>query len=485
MSPALELRPILYVVGLLQLVLASSMTLPALADLAVGHSDWQSFAVSAAATGYIGGHLVIANRGEIKAFSRAQAFLLTFASWLSISIFGALPFLFLGQQITYADAFFESVSGLTTTGSTILIGLDAMPAGILLWRGILQWLGGIGIIAMALAVLPFLQVGGMQLFRLESSDRSEKFVPRAAQLARGIVIAYLGLTIACMAAYSAAGMAPFDALIHAMTTLSTGGYSNFDASIGHYRRPSIEWVGVVFMILGSLPFVLYVRALRGDRRALWRDQQVQGFLLLLLAVIAGLSLWLWAKGHFPILESIRVVAFNVVSIITTTGYVSTDYEGWVQGTEMIFLLLTAIGGCTGSTAGAIKVFRIQIMRQAIGRSMIRLIYPHAVLPITYDGRNVTNEVVVSVASYMFVFVATVGLLTLAIAALGLDFLTSLSAAATAVCNVGPGLGKIVGPAGNFAALPDAAKWLLSLGMLLGRLEFFTLLVLVLPRFWRG
>ena len=485
MSGTSQFRPILLIVGQLLVVLALSMTLPAVSDLAAANPDWEVFGFSAGVTAYVGILLILANRGEVIALSREQAFLLTFASWLAVSGFGALPFLFVGEGLTYTDAFFESVSGLTTTGSTVLTGLDTMPPGILIWRGLLQWLGGIGIIAMAIAVFPYLRVGGMQLFRLESSDRSEKLLPRAAQLARGIFAVYLGLSLACAAAYWAAGMSPFDALVHAMTTLSTGGFSNFDASIGHFRQPVVEWIGVVFMILASLPFVLYVRALRSNPRVLWRDQQVRGFVLMLVVAITGLSLWLWVKGHFPLLESLRIVTFNVVSIVTTTGYVSSDYENWIQGTEMIFLLLTLVGGCTGSTAGAIKVFRLQIMRRAIKRNLIRLFYPNAVLPISFDGRQVTDDVVVSVASFMVVFVATVVALTLAITGLGLDFLTSLSAAATSVCNVGPGLGRIIGPTGNFSALPDAVKWLLALGMLLGRLEFFTLLVLILPRFWRG
>jgi trk system potassium uptake protein TrkH len=485
MSGALQFRPILFILGQLLLVLAAAMILPALADLFAHNPDWEVFAFSAGITGYVGLLMVLGNRGGSMSLNREQAFMLTLGGWVAMSGFGAVPFLFIGDGLSYTDAFFESVSGLTTTGSTVLTGLDIMPPGILLWRGLLQWLGGLGIIAMAIAVLPYLRVGGMQLFRMESSDRSEKFLPRANELARGIAFVYLGLSGICMAAYWAAGMRPFDALVHAMTTISTGGYANFDASFGHFGRPVIEWIAVVFMILGGLPFVLYVRALRGDGRALWHDQQVRGFLLMLAFVIAGTSLWLWSTGDLPIWEALRLVAFNVVSIVTTTGYASTNYETWNQGMPVLFLLLTFIGGCTGSTSGGIKAFRIQIMRLMIERNIIRLIYPHAVVPLRFDGRKVSDDVVVSVAAFLFVMVSTVAALTLALGAFGLDFLTSLSAAATAVCNVGPGLGEIVGPAGNFSTLPDAAKWLLTLGMLLGRLEFFTLLVMILPRFWRN
>jgi trk system potassium uptake protein TrkH len=485
MIGALQFRPILFILGQLLVVLAASMVLPAFADLFAHNPDWEVFAFSAGMTGYIGLLMILGNRGGNMILNREQAFLLTAGGWIAMCGFGAVPFLFIGDGLSYTDAFFESVSGLTTTGSTILTGLDIMPPGILLWRGLLQWLGGLGIIAMAIAVLPYLRVGGMQLFRMESSDRSEKFLPRANELARSIALVYLGLSCLCTLAYWAAGMQPFDALVHSMSTISTGGYANFDASFGHFGRPVIEWVGVVFMILGSLPFVLYVRALRGDRRALWHDQQVRGFLLTLAFVIAGTSLWLSNTGNLPIWESLRLVAFNVVSIVTTTGYASTNYETWSQGTQIMFLLLTFMGGCTGSTAGAIKVFRIQIMRLMIERNIVKLMYPNAVVPLRFDGRPVSDDVVISVASFMFVMISTVAVLTLALSAFGLDYLTSLSAAATAVCNVGPGLGEIVGPAGNFSTLPDAAKWLLTLGMLLGRLEYFTLLVLILPRFWRA
>lgn len=478
-------RPILYVVGLLLCGLAAAMLVPAAADAALANPDWRVFLASASATGFFGMLLVLTNRGrKALVLDVRQAFLLTTAAWSAMGAFSALPFLFLGQGLDYTDAFFEAVSGLTTTGSTVLVGLDGMPPGILLWRAILQWIGGIGIIVMAIIVLPFLRVGGMQLFRSESSERSEKVVARPYELVSYIALIYLGLTAACFFAYWAAGMSAFDALCHAMTTLATGGFSTHDASFTAFGQPAIQWLAVLFMLLGSLPFVAYIRTLQRRQMPIWRDSQVRGFLAFVASASLAVTAWLaWTTG-IPAVEALRLAIFNVTSIVTTTGYASADYMEWAGLAVGIFLFLTVVGGCTGSTAGGIKFFRHQVL-WVVTRSHLRfLIRPHVVSVATYQGRALPDDIAPSVLAFIFVFLASVAVVALGLSGFGLDLVTSLSGAATAVSNVGPGLGPIIGPAGNFGTLPDGAKWLLAGAMLLGRLELFTVLVLFQREFWR-
>jgi trk system potassium uptake protein TrkH len=376
------------------------------------------------------------------------------------------------------------MSGLTTTGSTVLVGLDSMPPSILLWRALLQWLGGVGIIVMAMAILPLLRTGGMQLFHAESSDRYEKPFPRATQLVSAIILAYVVLSLLCMVAYWMAGMTPFDAMTHMMSTVATGGYSTHDASFAYFESSLIEWLGVLFMLSGALPFVLYVRAFRGDLALLW-DRQVRVFLATVAIASLVLALWLAIDKSLPVLDAIRLTAFNVASIVTTTGFASTDYNYWGGLVVGVMFYLTFVGGCTGSTAGAIKIFRFRVMAIVLNDHLMQRFYPHGVGRRSYDGQPLDEDVVEGVLAFAVVYAASVGVIALGLGALELDWVTSLSGAATAVGNVGPGLGPIIGPAGNFSTLPDSAKWLLSFGMMLGRLELFTVLVLLMPRFWRG
>lgn len=478
------LAAVLFSVGVLLGILATAMLVPAAVDYLDGHPDGTAFLVSAALTGFTGVLLVLGNRRRALRLTRRNAFVLTTVSWLATGAFGALPFMVSTLQLSFADAFFETVSGLTTTGSTILTGLDLLPSGILLWRGLLQWLGGIGIIVMAVSILPFLQVGGMHLIQTEFSDRSEKVMPRPAQFGRALVSVYVFLSACCALLYWNGGMSGFDAIVHAMTTISTGGYSNYDASLGHFPQPLVQATAIVFMILGSLPFVMYVRMLRGDFYHLWSAGQARAFILLLLTVIAFLTLWLWIKGGIPPHKALVLVSFQVVSIVSTTGYVTADYEQWVQGTEAIFLFLTIIGGCMGSTAGGLKVLRFQIMFAAIRYHLRQLIFPRMALSFSYAARTGDANIISNVFTFFAVFLASYAGLAIALSLFGLDIVTSLSASATALCNVGPGLGAIIGPAGNFATLPDGAKWLLSLGMLMGRLELFTVFAFLVPLFWR-
>jgi trk system potassium uptake protein TrkH len=479
-----DIRPILFILGVVLAPFGVAMVFPALADLSVGNKDWQVFAAAGALTVFAGGVLMLANRGPIGELGLRQAFLLTTISWLTVALFGALPLLLSNLGLDYTDAFFESMSGLTTTGSTVLTGLDELPPGILFWRALLQWIGGVGIIVMGIAILPFLQVGGMQLFRAESSDRSDKPLPRIRQVADGIAVAYLFLTLACTLLYWFGGMTSFEALAHAMTTVSTGGYSTSDGSIGHFDSALIDWTAIVFMLAGAIPFFLYVRTFYSDPLAIVRNSQVRAFLGFLAALIVALTAWVYAAQSIPLADALRQVTFNVVSIVTTTGYATTDYSLWGSTAVVIFLAITVIGGCTGSTAGGIKIMRFEIIVLSARMQTKRLIHPHRIAALSYNNAPISGELQVSVAAFSVLFFVSIVLGTAALCALGLDFLTSLSAAATAVANVGPGLGEIVGPAGNFASLPDAAKWLLAIGMLLGRLELFTILVLFHPGFWR-
>ncbi|MBP2299827.1 TrkH family potassium uptake protein [Azospirillum picis] len=484
-----NLRPILFIVAIVLLALAATMLIPAGVDYAYGNPDSGIFLSSAAFTGVCGATLALATRCHLTGgLTLRQAFLLTPLTWTTTAAFAALPFQF-GHfpelSLNYANAYFETMSGLTTTGSTVLVGLDLTTEGILLWRALLQWLGGIGIIGVAIAVLPALRVGGMQLFRTESSDRSEKVLPRAQQIAKAIVAVYIGLTAVCGLSYWAAGMTPFEAIVHALTSLSTGGFSTSDHSIGSFDNPALHWLVTLFMLLGSLPFVLYVRTLTGQRDALWRDNQVRSYLGFLAAVILPLSVWLAASNHFDYLDALRMAAFNVVSVVTTTGYAYTDYSQWGNLAVGVFFGLTFIGGCTGSTTGGIKIFRFEVLVIVLRTHFRHLIYPRGVFPRRYGARRIDDDVLGSVIVFFALFFTAYSLLTIALMALGLDFITSASAAVAALANVGPGLGDTIGPAGTYAAVPDSAKWLLSLAMLMGRLELFTVLVLFMPQFWRG
>ena len=482
---ALDPRYISRVIGGMLLGLATFMLVPMAADFTVGSDDWRSFIISALITGFFGLMLVLISQwGEAKPISRREGFLLTTASWLFMSVFAAIPFLFLGEGMSPVDAWFEAVSGLTTTGSTVITGLDTLPPGILLWRSIIQWIGGIGIIVMAIIMLPFLRVGGMQLFQTESSDRSGKIVPRAGQLVGYIGLTYGGLTLICLVAYIVAGMSLFDAANHAMTTVATGGFSTHDLSFNSFPQRAIHWVAIGFMILASLPVALYIRLLWGGVWSFWRNGQVRGFLTVAAGFSLVLGLWHAHAQHLALDMSYEEVVFDVVSILSTTGFVLGDYAAWGSPAIGIFFILTFLGGCTGSTAGGIKMFRLQIMWLSARAYIANLISPRRVSSMLYDGRLVGDDVPAAILAFIAALLSVLAILTLALSALGLDLLTSLTGAATAIANVGPGLGSIIGPSGHFGALPDSAKLLLACAMLLGRLEFFTVLVLLDPSFWR-
>jgi len=479
------LQPIAFVVGILLIVLAAAMFVPAVLDWAMLDEDWQAFVAAGSVTLFVGVGLTLANRAARFSLTIRQTFVLTTVSWATITAFAALPFVLSDLGLDYADAYFEAMSGVTTTGSTILVGLDDAPPGILLWRALLQWLGGIGIIVMAIAVLPLLGVGGMQLFRTESSEKTEKVLPRAAQLSLSIALIYGALTLIWALLLWMAGMTGFEAVCHAMTTIATGGYSTSDGSIGHFQSAPVEIIVTFGMLAGGIPFVLYLRTLQGRPGALLGDSQVQWFVGVCLFATVVLTILQSVTLDTEMLTALRHAAFNGVSIITGTGYSSTDYGGWGAAAIMVIFFLKFIGGCTGSTTGSIKLFRYQVLFQVVRVQMGHLLRPHAVLVPHFNEKPIPEAVAGSVLGFLFLFIASVAVVAVLLSLFGLDFLTSLSGAATAIANVGPGLGPVIGPSGSFAPLPDGAKWLLSAAMLLGRLELFTVLVLFLPSFWRG
>lgn len=481
-----DFRPILFTIGSLMLMLALAMLLPAAVEALQHTAAWRSFLVSATITGGGGGALVLAYRPSKRpTLTPRGGFLLVTLAWTVLCAFATLPLMLSATQLSFTDAFFEAMSGLTTTGSTVIVGLADQPKGLLLWRAMLNWIGGAGIIVVAVALLPMLQVGGMQLFRMESSDKSEKVRPRVSQVSGIIISVYVTLTAICAVALVVAGMSAFDAVCHAMATIATGGFSTEDASIAFYRSPAIEWIVTIFMALGGCTFVLLARAAQGDIRALVDDSQTRWYFLYMAGFIAVIVLWQVAMNDRPLVDALRSTTFNVVSVATTTGFASEDYTLWGSLPIAAFMALFFIGGCTGSTSGGMKVFRFCVLG-AVALWQIRLlVHPHRMRPPTYNGKPVSEDVVRSVMSFFVFYIFCFAILSMAVSALGVDLVTSLSGVAQAMGNVGPGLGPIIGPAGNFLPLPDGAKWLLSLAMLLGRLELLTVLVLLSPVFWRG
>ncbi|MCC1494075.1 TrkH family potassium uptake protein [Cognatishimia sp. F0-27] len=480
-----DIRPVAYVIGLLVACLGATMLLPMLVDLAEGRGQWPVFLESAIITMFCGGLIALACSNAVQeGLTIQQTFLLTTGVWVALPIFGALPFVLGATEASYTDAFFEAMSGLTTTGSTVFSGLEDLPKGLLLWRGLLQWLGGIGIIVVAMVFLPELRVGGMQIFKTESFDTFGKILPRATQISSSISTIYVSLTLACAGAYILAGMNTFDATVHAMTTLATGGFANYDASFGAFG-PAVEYVAVVFMILAALPFVRYVQlSATRELRAVFDDRQIRGFLLTALVLVLFMLLWRVVSADVALEPALRRVLFNMVSILTGTGYASEDYSGWGPFAVLAFFFVGLIGGCAGSTSCSVKVFRYQLLFASIKVQLKRIRSPHGVFIPRYDGRPIDDLLLSSVISFFVVFVVSLGVLSVALSLTGLDFITSVSGAATAIANIGPGLGPEIGPSGNFAGLNDTAKWIMSFAMLAGRLELLAVLALFTPRFWR-
>ncbi|WP_342078716.1 TrkH family potassium uptake protein [Yoonia sp. SS1-5] len=480
----LDLRPVGYVIGLLVAALGITMFAPMVADLMAENGHWFVFFESAVITILIGGLMAIACANGVSAgLSLRQTFLLTSLVWLMLPFFGAIPFVLGATESTLTDAFFEAMSGLTTTGATAISGLEALPDGLKLWRGILQWLGGVGIIVVAMVFLPELRVGGMQIFRSEAFDTMGKILPRAGEIASNISVIYVSLTIACMLSYSALGMSSFDAITHAMTTVSTGGMANYDSSFGAFG-PGVHYAAVVFMILAALPFVRYVQFLAGTAQPLLRDSQIRVFFLVIGFCVLLIASWLWGRDGAVTEQAFRRTLFNVTSIITGTGYANADYMAWGTFPVVMFFFIGLVGGCAGSTACSVKIFRYQLLFASI-KSQIRQIHsPHGLFTPRYEGRPIGDDVLNSVVAFFVAFVLSLGGVAVLLSLTGLDFITSISGAASALANIGPGLGLEIGPAGNYANINDTAKWILALAMLVGRLEIMVVITILSVKFWR-
>jgi len=477
-------KTVFFIIGTLLIILGFFMLVPYGVQIFYKENS-HSFLSSAFITILIGAMFVLANLQEQYQLNLKQTFLFSTFTWIAVAIFGSIPFVLSNLDFSFSDSFFESMSGITTTGSTVITNLDNTPKSILLWRAIMQWLGGVGIIVMAITVLPLLKVGGMQLFKIESSDKPEKILPRASQVAFIIIFTYLILTLFCAFFYRILGMNLFDSIAHAMTTIATGGFSTHNDSIGYFKNSNIEIIATIFIILGSIPFISYLKFIKGNKKIFFQDIQIKGLVYLFIFSSFIMFLYLLFNDSSNLLaEKIRIASFNVVSILSGTGYVTNDFSLWGKFPLIFFLFLMFIGGCAGSTACGIKIFRFQLLFLFINNQIKKIIYPNSVFILKYNNQKITdsymNSVVIFIFAYLFIFILIAMLLSIT----GLDFLSSISGAATSISNVGPGLGEVIGPNGNFKSVPEVSKWILSFGMLLGRLELFAVLILFFPSFWR-
>ncbi len=480
----IDFRPIGYVLGILVGILGITMLIPMGFDMASGSDHWEVFLYSSVICILMGGAMTIAtDERHDDGLSIQQMFLLTTVLWVVLPIFASLPFLLGATDASFADAFFESTSGLTTTGATVFSNLQDLPEGLLLWRSMLQWFGGVGIIVVAMVFLPELRIGGMQVFRSEAFDTHGKVLPRAAEISGAISVIYIGITFICMLSYAAVGMSGFEAFNHALTTMSTGGFSTSDASFGVYQGAP-EYVATIFMVLASLPFVRYIQLLAGTAKPLWRDSQIHAYLVVIFILTVVLTLFQVFLNASSVEMSFREALFNVTSIISGTGFASTDYQLWGSFPAVCFFFVGLIGGCAGSTACSIKIFRYQMLFLSLKNHIKSIHSPHGVFSLRYQGRSVEDDVISSVMAFFTLFLVTLGVIAVLLSATGLDMVTSISGAATAVANIGPGLGDIIGPSGNFGPLNDTAKWILSAGMLIGRLEVMSVFALFTFRFWQ-
>ncbi len=475
-------KTVFFTLGILQIILGVFMFVPIVFQFIYSEID-SSFFGASIVTIIFGILFFLSNIDHNKKLNLQQAFLLTALSWMSIAIFGSLPFLFSNLNFSFTNAFFESMSGITTTGSTVISNLNEMPKSILLWRAILQWLGGIGIIIMAITLMPIMNVGGMQLFKISNNDSSEKILPKSKEIALRLIYIYSSLTLLCGLTYKIFGMSFFDSLTHSMTTIATGGFSNYNESIGFFNSLSIEISAMIFIILGSLPFIVYIKFISGNRKILLNDTQIKTFFKIIIYSVIILSIYLIFSD--PKELNFRSIFFNTISILTGTGYVNAEFDSWGSFALILFLGLMFIGGCAGSTTCGVKIFRIQILYLFVLNQLKKVIYPKGIFVLKYDQNPIDNKFISSIISFIYMYLVIFFILTALLSLTGLDFVTSISGAATSISNVGPGLGSIIGPNGDFSSLPDVSKWILTVGMILGRLELFAILVLFLPSFWRN
>ena len=477
-------KTVFFIIGILLVVLGIFMLIPYGVQLIYAENS-NSFFSSSIITIFIGILTILSSLKKEKQLNLQQAFLFSTLAWISIAAFGSIPFILSSLELSISEAFFESMSGITTTGSTVILNLETTPKSILIWRAIMQWLGGIGIIVMATTVLPLLKVGGMQLFKMDASG-TEKILPKTVEVSFLIIAIYTTLTTICAIIYWAQGMNIFDSIAHSFTTLATGGFSTHNESIGFFKNPGIEFTAIIFIILGSVPFIAYLKFIKGNKKIFLQDVQVKGFLYLLIFSILVMFIYLFINNNdYSFIDNLRISSFNVISILSGTGYVTDDFGLWGEFPLIFFIFLMFIGGCAGSTTCGIKIFRLQILFLFLKNQIKKLIYPNSIFVVSYNKHKIEdsfiNSVIVFIFSYLFIFLMIAILLSIT----GLDFLSAISGAATSISNVGPGLGEMIGPNGNFSQVSDMSKWILSFAMLLGRLEIFAVLVLFLPSFWRS
>jgi trk system potassium uptake protein TrkH len=477
-------KTVFFLIGILLLVLGASMLAPYAVQV-ISNEGNHSFISASFITCFIGVLFILANLEKEFKLNLRQTFLFSSLAWITVASFGSLPFLLSTEEFTFSEAFFESMSGITTTGSTVINDLDNSPKSILIWRAIMQWLGGIGIIVMAITVLPLLKVGGMQLFKMEGSDSTEKILPRTVEVASIIILTYLLLTFLCAVLYWVFDMSIFDSIAHSMTTIATGGFSTHNTSIEYFKSSNIEIIATIFIILGSIPFISYLKFIKGNRKIFFNDVQIRGFVYLIFISILVMFLYLlFSNSEIPLVDKLRISSFNVVSILSGTGYVTDDFGLWGEFPLIFFLFLMFVGGCAGSTTCGIKIFRFQLLYIFIGNQIKKLFYPNSISVIKYNNQKISNSFIHSIIIFIFSYLFLFLLLAILLSITGLDFLSAISGAATSISNVGPGLGEMIGPNGNFKEVSDISKWLLSFGMLLGRLELFAVLVLFFPSFWK-
>ena len=480
-----DYRSVLHILGLLLCIESGAMLIPMFVDILYQNSDWIQFFLSSFITFFIGIVLFFSFKKDKILIKVREAFVLTISSWIIVAIFASLPFIFGSSNLSYTNAFFESISGITTTGATVINNLEQLQEGILIWRAILQWFGGIGIIVFAIAILPTLQIGGMQLLHMEHADPYEKTLPKINHFVIEIFILYSILTLICAILYFISGMSSFDAIAHAMTTISTGGFSTYNESFSYFNSITIESTSIVFMIVGSLPFVVFLKFIHGDMKSFFKDDQIKLFFVILLLII--FFTFLWMQNHFnneSTISLLRKSFFNITSILTGTGYTNDNYNSWGSFGLVIMIIIMFIGGCAGSTTGGIKIFRLQLLFRGSRTQIKKLTHPHGVFITSFNKKPVTDEAFSSIMGFFFMYILIFILTAIALSFFNLDFVTSFSAAASAISNVGPGLGEIIGPNGNYSVLPDGVKWILSLTMLVGRLELFTFLVILSSGFWK-
>ena len=477
-------KTVFFTLGVLLIVLGFSMLVPIIIQLIYNEFN-STFIISSIITITFGALFFLANIDHNRSLSTQQAFLLTALSWIGVAIFGSIPFIFSDLNLSLTDAFFESMSGITTTGATIINNLSDTPKAILSWRAILQWLGGIGIIVMAITLMPIMNIGGMQLLKISSGDSSEKILPKSKQISLRLVLIYFSLTLLCAFFYKICGMNFFDSLTHSMTTIATGGFSNYNQSIGFFESAKIEYVSIVFIILGSIPFISYIKFLSGNKKIVFKDEQIKLFFKLIFFSILILFIYLAIVNKSIFEIQLRAITFNVVSILTGTGYVTKEFDQWGNFPLIFFLLLMFIGGCAGSTTCGIKVFRVHMLYFFLKNQLLKIIYPRAIINLKYNNDIVQDKLIASIISFIYLYIIIFFVISALLTLTGLNFITAVSGAASSISNVGPGLGNEIGPNSNYSSLPSASKWILSVGMILGRLEIFAILVIFLPSFWRN